>query len=142
MNVKVVYFSRTGTSKRVAEKIAKELSCEVIEILDGINWNGVSGYIKAGYYSLRKKDVEIKINGNIDKADEFIVVSPLWAGGPPPAVRTFLKKMAFNTIHLVITSNASDVRSYPEFKSVSEIIKKKNNEDLVIQTLAKKLQGI
>ncbi len=81
MKYKVVYFTRTNYSKKVAEKIANKLSCEAIQIIDNKNWNGCLGFIKAGYYSSIKKPVEIEILGNLDTADEFIVVAPLWAGG-------------------------------------------------------------
>ncbi len=45
----VIYFTRTNNSKRVAEKIADRLSCEVVQITDNINWQGLFGYIKADF---------------------------------------------------------------------------------------------
>lgn len=89
MNCKVVYFSRTGTSNRVAKKLADKLSCETIEITDNMNWNGILGFIKGGYYSLFNKDVDININGHIDTSTDFILVSPLWFGRIAPASRAF-----------------------------------------------------
>ncbi|MDD2402364.1 MAG: hypothetical protein PHI90_05940 [Clostridia bacterium] len=139
MNYKVVYFSRTGTSKRVAEKIANKLSCEAVKITDNMNWDGVLGFIKGGYYAVRKKDVKIEINGNIDDADEIILVTPLWANRPAPAIEAFYQKMPLDKIHLVVTSNASKIKEHLAFKSLSEIIKNKNNEDLIIETLVNKL---
>ena len=91
MKYVVVYFTRTNTCKRVAKKISDRLPCEVIQITDNMNWKGIFGFIKAGYYSSTNKKVDIKILGNLDTVNEYIVVAPLWAGGLAPATRTLLK---------------------------------------------------
>lgn len=139
MNYKVVYFTRTGTSKRVAEKIANKLSCESIQITDNINWKGILGFLKGGYYASKNKKVEVKINGNLENADELIVVTPLWAGGAAPAIKTFLQSTTFNQINLVVTSAGSSIKNPLNYKSVSDIIKKNNNEDAIIENLVKSL---
>jgi hypothetical protein len=137
--IKVVYFTRTGTSKRVAEKIAKKLSCEIIQIKDNMNWKGIFGYLKAGYYSSTNRKVDIEINGNLDAADEFIVVSPMWAGGLAPASRALLKTIPLDKVNLVVTSNGTNFENRSGFKSVSNIAKSKNNENEIITDLLKNL---
>ena len=139
MNYKVVYFTRTGTSKIVAEKIANKLSCEVIQITDNMNWKGMVGFIKGGYYATKNKAVDIKIRGNLADADELIVVSPLWAGGVVPAIKTFFKTTTLSRIHLVVTSGGSTIKDSLGFKSVSNIVKSKKNEDDIINDLVSSL---
>ena len=139
VNYKVVYFTRTGTSKRVAEKIANKLSCDAIQITDNMNWKGILGFLKGGYYASKNKDVHIKIHGNLDNADELIVVTPLWAGKVTPSIKTFLKTTTLDKIHLVVTSNGSTIKNSSGFKSVSDIVKTKNNEDVTIDNLVKSL---
>ncbi len=140
MHYKVVYFSRTGNSKRVAIKIANKLSCEAVEISDNMNWKGVFGFIKGGYYASRNKDVVINMKGIIDETDEILLVTPLWAGGPAPAIRTFLKKRNLSEINLVVTSISSHMKNLSGFKSITDIIRNKKNEDLVIDELCTKLK--
>lgn len=141
MNYKVVYFTRSGNSKRVAEKIANKLSCEVVQITDNKNWKGIIGFIKAGYYSAKNKEVEIKVNGNIDNADEFIAITPIWASSPVPAIKMFLKDKPLDKVHLVATSlGGGYMKNFQGYKSFSEIAKKDNNEDLVIETLMNRLK--
>ena len=135
----VVFFTRTNTNKRVAKKISNKLSCELIEITDNINWNGFLGFIKAGYYSSINKHVDIQVHGNLDTADEYIVVAPLWAGGLAPAIRTLLKTIPINKVHLVVTSIGNHVKDRSEYKSVHDITKNANNEVLVIDNLVKSL---
>lgn len=139
MNYKVIYFTRTGNSRRVAEKIANKLSLEAIEITDNMNWQGISGFIKGGYYASKNKDVEIKIPENLDDSEELIVVTPLWAGKVAPAISTFLKTKALEKIHLVVTSGGSKLKDRSGYKSVSDIVKSKNNEEAVISSLVNTL---
>ena len=132
MNYKVVYFTRTGTSRRVAEKIANKLSLETIEITDNVNWKGVFGFIKGGYYASTNKAVEVKILGNLDNAEELIVVTPLWAGKVVPAINTFLENKNLEKVHLVVTSGGSIIRNRLGYKSFTDIIMRNNNEDEII----------
>jgi hypothetical protein len=139
MNYKVVYFTRTGNSRRAAEKIASKLSVKALEITDDMNWDGVAGFVKGGYYASTGRDVEINVPEGLDDADELIVVTPLWAGRPAPAINTFLKTRALDKIHLVVTSAGSNIKERSGYRSVSDIVKNKNNEDEVIGDLVKSL---
>jgi hypothetical protein len=138
----VVYFTRTNYSKSIAEKIAKKLSCEAIQITDNKNWKGFLGFMKAGFYSSINKPVEIEILGNIKAADETIVVAPLWAGGIAPAVRAFLKTIPLDKVHLVVTSNGSQLKNRSGYQSVSDIAKNNKDEDQVIDALVTRLKSI
>lgn len=131
----VIYFTRTNNSKRVAEKISGKLSCELVQITDNINWKGLIGYIKAGFYSTTNKHVEIQFIGNFEAAEEYIVVGPLWAGGLAPALRTLLNQLPRNQVHLVATSIESLVEDHSGFLSVNDITRKSGNEDSVIEGL-------
>ena len=140
MKYKVVYFTRTGTSKRVAEKISKRLSCEIIKISDNINWSGIVGFIKGGFYSSTNKKVKIKTSKELGSFDELIVVSPLWAGGLAPAIKAFLESVSLVNIHLVITSDGSIYKKNTGTKTVTNIVKSENNEDEIIGGLINKLK--
>ena len=142
MKYVVVYFTRTNTCKRVAEKISDRLPCEVIQITDNMNWKGIFGFIKAGYYSSTNKKVDIKILGNLDAVNEYIVVAPLWAGGLAPATRTLLKTLPIEKVHLVVTSIGNHVKNRLGYKSVTDITKNKRNEDQVIDSLVNSLVNI
>lgn len=139
MNYKVVYFTRTGTSERVAEKIAAKLSCEMIQVIDGLDWDGAIGFIKGGYYSSSNKDVDITISKTIDADDELIVVSPMWAGGIAPAIKALLKTIPLDKVNLVVTSNGSITKNRLGYKSVRDIVKSKDNEEEIIRSLVNSL---
>ena len=145
MKFQVVFFTRTNTSKRIAEKISEKLSCDAIQITDNMNWKGIFGFIKAGYYSSTHKHVDIEVLGNLDTADEYIVVSPIWADGLAPAIITFLETLPKDKVHLVASSDGSQLKKRLGYKSVRDITKHDRNEDLIIDDLVNRLvkdQGI
>lgn len=132
MNVKVIYFTRTGNSKRIAEKIAEKLSCKTIQLTDYVDWSGPLGYAKAIYYIIAKKIIEFKLDSPIAEDDELIVVTPLWASMPCPTVAEFLKSVQRDRVHLVTSAGASEMKQTDGYRSVQAITTQKKNEDDVI----------
>jgi len=139
MKYGVIYYTRTNNSKRVAEKISNKLSCELIQIRDNINWKGIVGYIKAGFYSMTDKHVDIEFLGNLDGVEETIIVGPLWAGGLAPSLKTLLSQFPRDKVHLVVTSIESQVEDRSGYLSVHHISSKAGNEDVVIEDLVDSL---
>lgn len=137
----VIYFTRTNNSKRVAEKIANKLSCELIQCTDHINWNGFFGYLKAGFYSMSNKHVEIELLGDVDTAEEYIIIGPYWAGGLAPALKTLLNQFPRDKVHLVVNSIGSHVADRAGYLSVHDITRNAGNEDLVIEDLVNDLMN-
>jgi len=138
-NFSVIYFTRTNNSKRVAEKIANKLSCELIQVTDNINWQGFIGYFKAGFYSMTNKHVDIQFLGALNAAEEYIIVGPFWAGGLAPAFKTLLNQFPRDKVHLVVTSIGSHVEDRAGYLSVHDITSNSGNEDLVIEDLVNSL---
>jgi hypothetical protein len=135
----VIYYTRTNNSRRIAEKIAGQLSCELVQIMDDINWKGLVGYLKAGFYSMTNKHVDIQLKRDFDDVEEMIVVGPLWAGGLAVALRTFLNKFPRNKVHLVVSSIGSHVEDRSGYLTVHDITRNAENEDLVIEGLVDRL---
>jgi len=136
MKYEVVYFTRTGNSKRVAEKISSKLGTDLIEIKDHMRWNGFIGYMRAGFYSTMDKKVQITLSKPLKDYDELIVVSPLWAGGLASATRSFLSTLPRGKVHLVVTSIGSMIKDRSGYKSVTDIIERSQSEDDVIEKFA------
>jgi len=90
MKTLVVYYSRTGNTKFVAEKIATQLNADICEVIDKKSRRGRLGFVRGGYESIRKKLAEIEVSKTIDNYDLLIIGSPVWANGITPAIRTFI----------------------------------------------------
>lgn len=92
MKTLVVYFSRTGNTKFVAEKIAEHLGAETCEVIDKKSRKGRFAFLTGGYESIRKKLTEIEMSKTVDNYDFIIIGSPVWANGITPAIRTFIQQ--------------------------------------------------
>jgi flavodoxin len=93
MNALVVFYSRTGTTKNVAEAIASSLDCDIEEIIDTKNRLGFLGVLSAGWSAIfRKLTVIEEITKNPGEYDIVIVGGPVWAGRAGSAARTYLSQ--------------------------------------------------
>ncbi|MEN3056273.1 MAG: flavodoxin family protein [Candidatus Methanosuratincola petrocarbonis] len=91
----VVYYSRTGNTRKVADKLASLLGCELAEIVDLKNRKGPFGFLGAGYSAYARKLTKIKPPDKDPSAYDLIIVgTPIWAGNITPAVRTYLTGIA------------------------------------------------
>ena len=91
MKVLVVYYSRTGNTRFVAEAVTQSLEADIEEIKDGKNRMGVFGFLRCGYEAIFKKLTDIEVSGkNPEEYDLIIVGSPVWAGRLSSPVRTYL----------------------------------------------------
>lgn len=137
MNNMVLYFTRSGNSKRIAEKIAKKLGCGTVEITDDKSWKGIFGFMRGGYYSLKQKVTRVSLEGDYDvsRADNIILVSPLWAGSAAPAGYSFLlnKKEKIKKLHMVICNDGSDTEE--AFKKLELLVGKINNKYRITKNL-------
>jgi flavodoxin len=96
MKTLVVYYSRTGKTRFVAEKVASELKAEIEEVVDLKNRSGRFGFLRAGYDATRGDETKI---GEMQKSPsdfELIVVgTPVWNSRPVSAISTCLKRSDF-----------------------------------------------
>lgn len=103
MKTLIVFYSRTGTTKKVAENLAQKLGADVEEIADTVDRSGIVGYMKAGRDAMKKK---LTVIGPITKnpADYGLVIigTPNWGRHMAAAIRTYItqqkdkiKKAAF-----------------------------------------------
>lgn len=73
----VVYFSRTGKTRTVAEKIAKFLDADIEEIVGEEDFSGVWGALKLSYRALMKTRSQLKNPPAVELHHKAI-----WIGGP------------------------------------------------------------
>lgn len=87
----VVYYSRTGTTKQVAEAIADALQCDVEELIDAKNRKGAIGWLGAAKDARAKKLTAIKeVKNDPSSYDLVILGTPVWAWNMTPAIRAYI----------------------------------------------------
>jgi menaquinone-dependent protoporphyrinogen IX oxidase len=111
MKTLIVYFSRAGHTRKVAETLAERLNADTVEITEPKNRNGVLGYIRSGRESMANKIPEIDpITASISDYERVVIASPIWAGNLATPVRAFLAKYKdqINEAAFCITMNGKD----------------------------------
>ncbi len=95
MKTLVVYYSRTGTTRKVAEYIAQSLNADREQLREQTDRHGFWGSIKGGRDALlRRPSALLPVEHDPSAYDLVIVGSPVWAGTLCPAVRTYLVQSA------------------------------------------------
>lgn len=107
MKALVIYYSRDGHTRRVAEAISDKLACDKEEIVDTQRRSGPIGFLRSGFQVKRKSITTLKaIESDLPVYDLVIIGTPVWAGTVSVPVRTFLhehkellKEVAFFSTH-------------------------------------------
>ncbi len=90
MKTLVAYYSRTGHTKFISEKISQLLDAELCAITDKKNRDGRLGFIGGGSDAMREKLTDIEVSKSIEEYDLVVIGSPVWAGKIAPAIRKFI----------------------------------------------------
>ena len=106
----VVYYSRTGNTKKVAEDIAGALNADIEQLIDKKDYSGAIGYMKAGKDASKEKLAEIvPVQHDPSKYEMVILGTPVWAWNMTPAIRTYItnNQQAFKSIALFTTAGGT-----------------------------------
>ncbi|MFQ3675070.1 MAG: hypothetical protein SNJ64_00830, partial [Endomicrobiia bacterium] len=106
MNSLVLFYTRSGTTKVVATKIAEILNCDIEEVVDCKNRDGILGWLSSGRDAFRKYLTTIKpIAKDLSSYEHIIIGTPVWAGNVTPAIRTVVKNYCdkFNKVTFFCT---------------------------------------
>lgn len=91
MKTLIVYYSRTQTTKRIAEIIQRELDCDIEEITDSNKYKGKLGFIKGGMNATMGRTSDINpVTKNPSDYDLVIIGTPVWSSNMVPPIHTYL----------------------------------------------------
>ncbi len=91
MKALVVYYSRSGNTRKAGEEIARELGSDVEEIVDTVNRAGPIGFIISGKQASGKELTKLKpLTRDPAQYDLVIIGTPVWAATMSSPVRTFI----------------------------------------------------
>jgi flavodoxin len=124
MKTLIVYYSRTGTTRKVAQKLAKELKADTEELKDLAGSRlGIKGWLISGKEStLKKLPLIKKLNKDLTKYDLIVIGTPVWAFTMASPVRTFIKdyKGEFKKVAFYCTSDGSPKNTIKNMEELSE----------------------
>jgi len=123
MKTLVAYYSRTGTTKKIAEAISRRLECDIEEIIDMKDRKGSIGYILAARDAATKRLTEIKSPEKDSSLYDIVLIgTPVWAFTTTPAVRTYLtaNKNRFKKVAFFCTQGgAGSKRAFKDMEEIS-----------------------
>lgn len=93
MKILVIHYSRTGTTKRVAEDIARNLQADIEQISTADNRMGFFGYLQCGFEATFRRLAKIDTTKNDPALFDLVVVgTPIWSFNVSSPARTFLRQ--------------------------------------------------
>jgi flavodoxin len=122
----VVFYSRSGKTKKIGTLISEQLKCENEEIFDTKKRSGIFGYLKSGRDAIKKKlTILQEIKKNPASYDLVIIGTPIWGANMSTPIRTYITehKEKFKTIAFFCTEGSSGGQKC--FKSMEELCGKK-----------------
>jgi len=133
MKALVAFYSRTGTTRKVAKSIINMLRCESEEILDIESRKGFWGYLKSGREAATKKLAKIKgLKKNPYLYDVVIIGTPIWFFNVSSPVRTYISKNKFKKVAFFCTMGGSG--SKRAFSEMEKLCGKKPVSVLALKT--------
>ena len=137
--VLVAYFSATGTTKQVAENLAKATNADIYEIKPvvaytdaDLNWRNSNSRSSVEMNDKSSRPEMVADNFSVKDYDVVYLGFPIWWGTAPHIVESFLEKQDFSnkTIILFATSGSSgmgntDKDLKPSVSASTKIIKGK-----------------
>lgn len=136
MKTLIVYFSRTGTTKKLAEDIKKSLKCDIEPITEDRNRKGVIGYLKSGREAGAEKTPLIHPpKKDLSKYDLVIIGTPIWVGKMSSPVRSFLKNNICNFKKVAFFCTMGGSKPDKTFAGMADVAGKKPLATIAVKTI-------
>jgi len=122
MKTLIVFFSRTGYNKQIAEQLAKTLNADLDEIQDHTKRQGKIGWVRAGRDASSKKLTKISVTKDPQNYDRIILGGPKWAFNLIPPIRTYVKENNFENKEIALFSVSLSGEAKENFEELSQLM--------------------
>jgi len=114
MKTLVLFYSYSGKTKAIAEKLAAEENADIAEIKDVKRPGKAEAYTTGCLAAMRSKAGQIQpLDVDLAAYDRFILLSPVWASNPAPAFNAALEQLPRDktvSVKMVSASGKSNCR--------------------------------
>jgi len=127
MKVLMVYYSRTGVTKKTTEKIAellreKAVEVEVVEIVEAKKRTGVLGCLRTGKDAMRRHAAPIEpVKADPAAFDLVAIGTPVWAWSVSAPVRTFCQERGKDAQKLAFYCTMGGTGDKGTFEAMQEL---------------------
>lgn len=122
----IIYYSRTGHAKELAESIAARLGAKLehVELLRR-QFDGWLGFARGLLATISRRDAAIKTPpSDLADYDTVVLCTPVWAGRLATPARTWLKAARGQIHNLAVCATAGGRRAPKLFAEAAEILDK------------------
>lgn len=117
----VVYYSRTGNTKKIGDEIAKKLKADSEEIIDLKDRKRfIVGWLISGKDATTENTTEIKFKKDPSKYDLVIIGGPVWAWTITPAIRKYLSTNKLKKVAFFATCGSQFGKTFGEMEKLSK----------------------
>lgn len=135
MKILIIYYSRTGTTKKVAEMIAEKIGAEATEIKDNVDRSGIAGYMKSGRDAMKKRLTKLEpLRKKLAEYDLVIIGTPIWGWNMSAPIRTFVTEQKNNLNQVAFFCTMGGSGDENAFEEMAEILEKKPLSTLSLKT--------
>ena len=111
-DVLCIYYSRSGKTKKAMEEVAAALNAELVEITDGQDRSGFSGFMRSGMEAMRRSTRPLQpfaTERNLEDYRLVVLGTPVWAGRCSSPIRGLLKRrgLELRRVAYVITRSGA-----------------------------------
>ena len=135
-NILIVYYSRTGMTKKVADNLKEKLAADIEEVKDITGRSGAKGYFLAGRDATLRRLTKIEPIKTIPTNYDLVIIgTPIWSWNVSVPIRTYIteQKNNFKAVAFFCTMGGSgDQRA---FREMGEIIGKDPQATLALKTI-------
>jgi flavodoxin len=128
--VLVVYYSRTGHTQLVAEKLAKKFNADLERLIDKKKRIGPIAFLAAGKDAVSANTTVIDPLKHSPKDYDIILIGgPAWNGHVTPAVRTFITQNDLSDKKIGLFSSCHYIGVEDALKETANLISKGKNQE-------------
>ena len=138
-SVLIVYYSRSGNTRKVADMIAHLIDCDVEPIVSKANLSGFGGF-KCAYSAVFNKLLQInEIEHDLEKYKVVLIGTPIWVGKISSPIRTFIHRYKNKLTRVAFFATMASEPNEDIFRKISNTLAKEPVATLTI--LVKELKG-
>lgn len=106
MKTLVIFYSYTGHTEKLAQRIAAKEAADLIEVKDAVRPGKFAAYTLGCFKAMSMKPGDIEpIEADLSGYEKIILMSPVWAGNiAPPVIRIFEMLPAGRELEVIAVS--------------------------------------
>lgn len=117
----VVYYSRTGTTAKIAKEMVGRLGADMEEIIDKKNRKGIIGWLSAGRDAGARRLTEIKEPLSEPSLYDLVVIgTPVWNNNISTPIRTYITQYRdhLHDVAIFCTGSTEDNKALGEMEAL------------------------